>query len=78
MNSTKVKTIKAIVSACITGLLYYFGIVAVPIIIIVIAMIIGYVTDMMSAWFNVELSSKKGVFGIVKRVSYLGLVCVRM
>ena len=78
MNSTEVKTIQAVVSAGITGLLYYLGIVAVPIIIIVIAMIIDYVTGMMSAWFNVELPSKKGVFGIVKRVSYLGLVCVGM
>ena len=66
------------VSAVITGLLYYLGIVAVPIIILVIAMIIDYVTGMMSAWLNAELSSKKGIKGIVKKISYLALVTVAM
>lgn len=78
MNSTEVKTIQAVVSAVITGLLYYLGIVAVPIIILVIAMIIDYITGMMSAWLNAELSSKKGIKGIVKKVSYLALVAVAM
>lgn len=78
MNSTEVKTIQVIVSAVITGLLYYLGIVAVPIIILVIAMIIDYITGMMSAWLNAELSSKKGIKGIVKKVSYLALVAVAM
>ena len=78
MNSTEVKTIQAVVSAVITGLLYYFGIVAVPIIILIVAMIIDYVTGMMSAWLNSELSSKKGIKGIVKKVSYLALVAVAM
>lgn len=78
MNSTEVKTIQAVVSAVITGLLYYLGIVAVPIIILVIAMIIDYITGMMSAWLNAELSSKKGIKGIVKKISYLALVAVAM
>lgn len=66
------------VSAVITGLLYYLGIVAVPIIILIVAMIIDYVTGMLSAWLNAELSSKKGIKGIVKKVSYLALVAVAM
>ena len=66
------------ISAVITGLLYYLGIVAVPIIILIVAMIIDYVTGMMSAWLNSELSSKKGIKGIVKKVSYLALVAVAM
>ena len=66
------------VSAVITGLLHYLGIVAVPIIILIIAMIIDYVTGMMSAWLNAELSSKKGIKGIVKKISYLALVAVAM
>ena len=78
MNSTEVKTIQVVVSAVITGLLYYLGIVAVPIIILVIAMIIDYITGMMSAWLNSELSSKKGIKGIVKKISYLALVAVAM
>lgn len=66
------------VSAVITGLLYYLGIVAVPIIILIVAMIIDYITGMMSAWLNSELSSKKGIKGIVKKISYLALVAVAM
>jgi len=66
------------VSAVITGLLHYLGIVAVPIIILIVAMIIDYVTGMMSAWLNSELSSKKGIKGIVKKISYLALVAVAM
>lgn len=78
MDSTEVKTIQVVVSAVITGLLYYLGIVAVPIIILIVAMIIDYVTGMMSAWLNSELSSKKGIKGIVKKISYLALVAVAM
>lgn len=78
MNSTEVKTIQVVVSAVITGLLYYLGIVAVPIIILIVAMIIDYITGMMSAWLNAELSSKKGIKGIVKKISYLALVAVAM
>ena len=78
MNSTEVKTIQVVVSAVITGLLYYLGIVAVPIIILIVAMIIDYITGMMSAWLNSELSSKKGIKGIVKKISYLALVAVAM
>ena len=66
------------ISAVITGLLYYLGIVAVPIIILIVAMIIDYTTGMLSAWLNAELSSKKGIKGIVKKVSYLALVAVAM
>ena len=33
---------------------------------------------MISAWHNSELSSKKGIFGIIKKISYLALVCVGM
>ncbi len=48
MNSTEVKTIQAIVSAGITGLLYYLGIVTVPIVVLFITMVIDYLTGMIS------------------------------
>ena len=72
------KELQVFISAAFAGLLYYLGIVAVPIVVLLIAMIIDYATGMISAWHKAELSSKKGVFGIVKKVSYLGLVCVGM
>lgn len=72
------KSVQAAFAAAFSAFACYLGIVAVPIVVLLIAMIIDYVTGMISAWYKSELSSKKGVFGIVKKVSYLGLVCVGM
>ena len=72
------KELQIFISAVFAGLLHYLGIVAVPIIILIIAMMIDYMTGMMSAWLNAELSSKKGIKGIVKKISYLALVAVAM
>lgn len=72
------KEIQMFVSAAFAGLLYYLGIVAVPIIMLIGAMIIDYATGMMAAWTNSELSSKRGVKGIVKKVGYLALVVAAM
>lgn len=72
------KELQMFVSAVFAGLLYYLGIVAVPIIMLVFAMIVDYITGMSAAWYNSELSSKKGIKGIVKKISYLALVVVAM
>lgn len=72
------KTAQAAFAAAISAVIYYLGIVAVPIIILIVAMIIDYITGMLSAWLNAELSSKKGIKGIVKKISYLALVAVAM
>ena len=72
------KELQMFISAAFAGLLYYLGIVAVPIIMLIGAMIIDYATGMMAAWTNSELSSKRGVKGIVKKVGYLALVVAAM
>ena len=72
------KELQIFISTALAGLLYYLGIVAVPVIILLIAMVIDYITGMSSAWYNSELSSKKGIKGIVKKVGYLALVFVAM
>ena len=72
------KELQIFISTAFAGLLYYLGIIAVPIIMLVFAMIIDYITGMSAAWYNSELSSKKGIKGIVKKVSYLALVVVAM
>lgn len=66
------------VSTAFAGLLYYLGIVSIPIVMLVCAMIVDYITGMSAAWYNSELSSKKGIKGIIKKVSYLALVFVAM
>lgn len=72
------KSVQAAFAVAVSAVTYYLGIVAVPIVVLLTAMIIDYLTGMISAWHKAELSSKKGVFGIVKKVCYLGLVCVGM
>lgn len=72
------KELQMFVSAAFAGLLYYLGIVSIPIVMLVCAMIVDYITGMSAAWYNSELSSKKGIKGIIKKVSYLALVCVGM
>lgn len=72
------KEFQMFISAAFAGLMYYLGIVSIPIIMLICAMIIDYITGMSAAWLNSELSSKKGIKGIVKKVSYLALVAVAM
>ncbi len=74
----KQTTIQAVITAALAALTYYFSILAVPIIVLMTVMVIDYITGMVSAWHNAELSSKKGVFGIIKKLCYLALVCVGM
>ena len=65
------KTVQAALAAAISAVTYYLGIVAVPIIILICAMIIDYITGMSAAWYNSELSSKKGIKGIVVVVAMI-------
>ena len=72
------KELQMFVSAAFAGLLYYLGIVSIPVIMLIFAMIIDYATGMSAAFYNSELSSKRGVRGVVKKVGYLALVVAAM
>ena len=72
------KSLQAVFSATFAVLASYFSIVAIPLLILIIAMIIDYITGMAAAWYNSELNSKKGIKGIVKKISYIALVAVAM
>lgn len=72
------KEMQMFISAAFAGLMYYLGIIAVPIMVLIVAMVVDYITGMSAAWYNSELSSKKGIKGIVKKVSYLALVVAAM
>lgn len=69
---------QTIISAAFAGLIYYLNMMAIPVIILVCVMIIDYITGMISAWENAELSSKKGLFGIVKKICYLFAIASAM
>lgn len=66
------------ISAAFAGLMYYLNMMAIPVIVLVCIMIIDYVTGMISAWVNAELSSKKGIIGIVKKICYLFAIAAAM
>ena len=78
MKAMQSKEFQMIVSAAFAGLMYYLGIVSIPIIMLIFAMIIDYATGMSAAFYNSELSSKRGVRGVVKKVGYLALVVAAM
>ena len=72
------RSIQMIFSAAAAALISYLGVVAIPAAVLVLAMMTDYITGMLSAWHDSALSSKKGIFGIIKKVGYLVLVCVGM
>lgn len=71
-------TIKAIISAAFAALTVYVGRLLVPLAVLIAVMIIDYGTGMVKAWITSNLSSKIGLKGIVKKVSYLLVIAVAM
>ena len=78
MLQTDERSLQVIFSAALAALISYLGVVAIPVTVLMTAMIIDYVRGMAAAWHNKKLSSKKGLSGIIKKISYLALVCVGM
>ena len=68
--------IQGIITAIVAGVSVYFGIVAIPLLVLIAVIIIDYITGMVSAYINAELSSRKGIVGILKKLGYFALVCV--
>ena len=75
---TNERSLHMMFSAAIAAMISYLGVVAIPAAVLVLAMMTDYITGMLSAWHDSALSSKKGIFGIIKKVGYLVLVCVGM
>ena len=74
----KESVLKGVVSAALAGLTAYFGEIAIPLVVLLFAMVADYATGMIKAWVTKELNSRIGVVGIVKKLSYLFIVCVGM
>lgn len=72
----KENVITGIITVIVAGVSAYLKIIAIPIIVLIIAMIIDYGSGMAAAYSTSELSSKKGIKGILKKLGYLALVCV--
>lgn len=68
--------IQATVSVALGALAAYFNILLIPVLVLFAVMVIDYCTGMASAYKNKEIKSKTGLIGILKKLSYLVLVCV--
>ena len=70
------KTWRGLIALAVGGLSAYMRMMFVPLVILLVVIIIDYMSGMLKAWGNDELSSKEGLKGIIKKLCYLMLVCV--
>ena len=67
---------KIICTTVLTGILAYFRIIAIPILVLLVFMALDYITGLAAAWVHCEISSRTGIIGIIKKVMYLVLIAV--
>ena len=73
----KVNTIKGIIASVMGVLNSIFGILAIPIVLLVVCNIIDYVTGILASKFRgQEISSYKGIKGIAKKIGMWLLIVV--
>lgn len=75
----KENTIKAALAAALGALCAYGIQLLVPVLVLLVVMVLDYITGMTKAWNAGELSSRVGLWGILKKVGYLvivGVACV--
>lgn len=70
--------LKATIALALTAIGVYFQNIAVPLAILIVLMCLDYCTGMVNAWLKKELSSAKGIQGIIKKVSYFVVVVIGM
>ena len=76
MDEVEQKTVQGALAVFLSLAANYLGVIVVPIIVLCAVMILDYITGMIAAWKARELSSRRGTFGIVKKLCYLVAVCV--
>lgn len=72
----KDKAIMTVLSTAMAGAMAYISNLLIPIIVLACFMVLDYFTGMASAWINKQLNSRIGIRGILKKISYLCVVCV--
>ncbi len=73
---SKENVLHSVITFIVAGVSAYFQIIAVPLIVLIAVMLLDYVTGMVAAYIRAELSSRKGIIGILKKLGYFALVCV--
>lgn len=69
-------SIKLLLSSGLTGIIYLLGGYDVALQVFLVVMLLDYITGILSAIYNKSLSSKVGLKGILKKVSYLCVVAL--
>ena len=72
----KDKTWHSLIALAIGGISAYMRLIFIPLVVLAAVMVIDYMSGMLRAWGNDELSSKVGLKGIIKKLCYLMLICV--
>ena len=67
---------QAIITAAIAAVAAYMQQLVIPIIVLIIVMALDYASGVAAAYVSKELSSRTGIIGIIKKVSYLAVVAV--
>ena len=73
---SKENVLHSVITFIVAGVSAYFQIIAVPLIVLTAVMLIDYITGIVVAYTKAELSSRKGIVGIIKKLGYFALVCV--
>lgn len=68
--------IKLALAAAAAALMTYFAQIIIPVVILCLVMLIDYITGVHAAYVKHELSSRTGILGILKKLSYLAMVAV--
>ena len=68
--------IKLTLAAAMAALMTYLSQIVIPIGILCLVMLIDYITGVHAAYVNGVLSSRTGILGILKKLSYLAMVAV--
>ena len=58
---------KTIIAAAAAAAAAYFKLLALPLLVLIVTMATDYITGMISAGLHGEISSKKGISGILKK-----------
>lgn len=67
---------KIFAAAVMAALWAYAQTLVIPLGILIVVMVVDYISGVLAAWKAGELSSRTGILGIIKKMSYLALVIV--
>jgi toxin secretion/phage lysis holin len=70
--------IKGVFSAMLAAFTVYLGQIALPAFVLLAVMTADYITGMVKAWITMQISSRIGIAGILKKLCYLIVVCSGM